>query len=424
MNTIARPLSDWLSWLETLSPSEIDMGLDRVERVLARLSLRSPKTVFHVAGTNGKGSSVEMLAALLGNLEDCVGLYTSPHIIRYNERIRVDGKEATDEQIIAAFERIEAARDDEALTYFEYGTLAALVVFADADVDIAILEVGMGGRLDAVNAIEPDAGLITNIALDHCDWLGADIETIALEKAGIMRNGKPVVFGSRDMPQAISDRANAIGADLRELGHDYDWSSDGSSWSWRGKTVELHDLELPGLAGEHQLGNAAAILALLEAAGFTELLRQDRISASFGSLHLEGRMQKLEADRQWLLDVAHNPAAAIALADLLQADAHPGQTVAIVGMLDDKDVDGIVGPLASAVDHWIAVTVDSPRGIAAAELARRVANVANAPCLAADSLDDAMRHAHSLAITEDRILVTGSFYLVGPVLNQLYSRRK
>jgi dihydrofolate synthase/folylpolyglutamate synthase len=361
---------------------------------------------------------------LLSNSDARVGLYTSPHILRYNERIRVDGEEATDAQIIAAFERIEAVREDEALTYFEYGTLAALLVFADAGVDVAVFEVGMGGRLDAVNVIEPDAGLITNIALDHCDWLGADVETIAEEKAGIMRSGEPVVFGSREMPQAIREHADRVGADLRAIGHDFDWRSDGTYWTWQGKTTELHDLELPALAGQHQLDNAAAVLALLEAAGFERLLRQDWVSKSLASLDLDGRMQAIETDRQWLLDVAHNPAAATALADALEADAHLAQTVAIVGMLDDKDVEGVVGPLARAVSHWIAVSADSPRGIAAAELARRVANAANMPCLVADSLDDAMRRAEDLATADDRILVTGSFYLVGPVLNQLYSRRK
>jgi len=421
---LAKPLSDWLSWLETLSPNEIDMGLERVERVLTRLSPQLPKTVFHVAGTNGKGSCVAMLAALLADSPAKVGLYTSPHIIRYNERIRVDGQEASDAQIIAAFEHIEAVREEETLTYFEYGTLAALMVFADADVDVGIFEVGMGGRLDAVNAIEPDAGLITNIALDHCDWLGADVEKIAAEKAGIMRNGKPVVFGSRDMPQAIRGQAESLGADLRALGHDFDWSLDDSHWSWQGRAIELRDMELPGLAGQHQLDNAAAVLALLEAAGFGELLSQDLVSESFGSMDLDGRMQTIEADGQWLLDVAHNPAAASALADVLLSDAQPGRTVAIVGMLEDKDVEGVVDPLVPVVDHWIAVAVDSPRGIAATELARRVANSANAPCLAADSLDDAMQRARELASADDRILVTGSFYLVGPVLNQLYSRRK
>ena len=276
---------------------------------------------------------------------------------------------------------------------------------------------------DAVNAIEPDAGLITNIALDHCDWLGADIETIAFEKAGIMRNGKPVVFGSRDMPQSILDQANAVSADLRALGRDYDWNSDGTRWSWQGRTHELRELELPGLAGDHQLDNAAAVLALLDEVGLTALLQRDAVNEAFGSLHLDGRMQRIDAEHNWLLDVAHNPAAATALANALRTEARSGQTLAILGMLDDKDVEGVVSPLASEVDHWIAVTADSPRGIEAEELARRVANSTNAPCIVADSIDIAMNRARAIATADDQILVTGSFYLVGPVLNQLYSRR-
>jgi len=364
-----------------------------------------------------------MLGALLGQSDARVGLYTSPHILRYNERIRVDGNEATDEQITAAFESVEAAREDEALTYFEYGTIAALLVFGNANVDVAILEVGLGGRLDAVNAVEANAGLITNIALDHCDWLGEDVETIAFEKAGIMRTGKSVVFGSRDMPRSILDRADAVSADLRALGRDFDWDSDGTRWSWQGRTQELHELELPALAGKHQLDNAAAVLALLEAAGFGALLLQDAVNEAFASLHIDGRMQRIDAEHQWLLDVAHNPAAAIALAKTLQSEAHSGRTVAIVGMLDDKDVEGVAGPLANEVDHWIAVAADSPRSIDAGELARRVANSTNTPCFIADSLDIAMSRARELASVSDQVLVTGSFYLVGPVLNQLYSRR-
>ena len=424
MNTVGLPLSDWLAWLETLSPQEIDLGLDRVNRVLDRLSPGRPQTVFHVAGTNGKGSSVAMLGALLGKSDARVGLYTSPHITRYNERIRVDGEEATDEQIIAAFERVEVARNNEALTYFEYGTIAALLVFAELQVDVAILEVGMGGRLDAVNAIEPDVCLITNIALDHCDWLGADIEAIALEKAGIMRPRKPIVFASRDLPRTILDRARDVNADLLALGPDFDWSSDRMHWSWQGRMRNLDDLALPGLAGEHQLDNAAAVLALLEAAGFDELLRVDLVNESFASLQLEGRLQRIDAECHWLLDVAHNPAAASALAAALGAQKRAGQTVAILAMLDDKDVEGVVGPLASQIDHWIAVGADSPRSIAAGELARRVANFSNAPCLVADSIEIAMLRAQGLATADDQILVTGSFYLVGPVLNQLYSQRK
>ena len=417
------PLSDWLTRLETLSPQEIDLGLERVQRVLGRLSLPTCDTVFHVAGTNGKGSSVALLESLLRQDGVRIGSYTSPHISRYNERIRVDGEEATDEQIIAAFERVEAQREKEPLTYFEFGTLAALVVFADAGVNTMILEVGMGGRLDAVNAVEPDVGLITNISLDHCDWLGDDIELIAFEKAGIMRTSKPIVFGARNIPQAILEQADAVAAILLAAGRDFDWSIDGDKWSWQGTSHRLTDLERPALRGEHQVANAAAVLALLEAAGRTDLLRAATVNRAFGQTRLEGRMQEICSAARWIIDVAHNPAAATVLAQTLRNEQHKGQTVAILAMLDDKDVEGIVLPLQDQVDHWIAVMADSPRAIHAGELARRIANATNSACLVAATLDAALGRAYELLGEDDRVLVTGSFYLVGPVLKRLYSRR-
>ena len=422
MNAARTPLSVWLSRLETLSPHEIDLGLERVELVLRRLALVSPKRVLHIAGTNGKGSSVAMLEAILRISGARVGSFTSPHISRYNERIRVDGNEASDMQIVAAFERVEAVRGAEELTYFEFGTLAAMVVFAEAGIDTAILEVGMGGRLDAVTAVEPDAGLITNVSLDHCDWLGNDVETIAFEKAGIMRKNKPIIFGARQIPQSILTRADEVGAHLLAAGRDFDWSSDGSHWSWRGSKHQLDGLELPALPGEHQLGNAAAVLALIESAGLENLLHEELISEALAQVRLDGRMQELGSGPRWLLDVAHNPAAAMALANTLRAESHTARTVAIIGMLDDKDVEGVVRPLVDQVDHWIAVMADSPRAIGADELARQVANTTNAACQVADTLDAAIGLAQGLAHPADRILVTGSFYLVGPVLERLLER--
>ena len=422
MDVAGRPLSDWLIRLESLSPTEIELGLDRVAAVLERLRLELPSTVIHVAGTNGKGSSVAMLEALLRGSGRNVGCYTSPHIQVYNERIRIDGVDASDEQIVTAFERIEAVRSDVPLTYFEYGTLAALAVFADARPDVAILEVGMGGRLDAVNAVEPTAGLITNIALDHCDWLGNEIEMIAREKAGIMRGGKPIVFGSKDMPAAIASSAGSTGATLVAAGRDFDWADDGDAWSWRSDRHELSGLARPALPGAHQVGNAAGVLALCEAAGFAEVLRADRVNSALGGVRLDGRMQRFDWDPRWLIDVAHNPAAAEALAAALKDDPVAGRTIAVVGMLDDKDIDGIVTPLLGIVDEWVAVTADSPRAIPAGELGRRIANLSNAACLVANSIVQGIDHAMKTAAECDRILATGSFYLAGPVL-QLYSPR-
>ena len=423
MNDAGTPIAAWLTRLESLSAREIDLGLERVEQLLERLNLELPATVLHVAGTNGKGSCVAMLESILRSTGRTVGCYTSPHVLRYNERIRVAGAEASDEDIVRAFARIEAVRADTPLTYFEYGTLAALVVFVEQGTEIAILEVGMGGRLDAVNAIEPQASLITNVSLDHCDWLGDDIESVAFEKAGIMRAGKPTVFGDRIVPAAITSRAADIGTALILPGRDYDWSSGSTGWEWRGASHQLAGLERPGLAGVHQLGNAAAVLALLEVAGFADLLQAERVNDALTGIRLDGRMQRLEDDPRWLFDVAHNPAAATALEATLRADPPAGRTIAILGLLDDKDVAGVVAPLSTVVDQWITVTADSPRAVSAEDLAKFIIERPGSQSIVAGSIADAIATASTLAGAEDRILVTGSFYLVGPAISELYSRR-
>jgi dihydrofolate synthase/folylpolyglutamate synthase len=419
-------LPDWLSWLETLSAKEIDLGLDRVQSVLERLSLHLPATVLLVAGTNGKGSSVAMIDALLVDAGYHVGAYTSPHVLRYNERIAVDGVPVTDETIIAAFERVEASRHGVPLTYFEYGTLAAMVVFAESKLDVWVLEIGLGGRLDACNAIEPTASLITNVSLDHCDWLGDNVETIALEKAGVMRTGVPTVFGSRDVPRSLLDQAEASGAELLRVGRDFDYEyGPGGEWTWTGREITRPSLPHPGLQGQFQVGNAAAVLALIDAAGLSKGLEAERLKRVLPAVALTGRLQAIHsAGKHWLLDVAHNPAGAAVLAKTLAQQNVPGRIWAIAGVLDDKDVEGIATVLNGVVDHWIAVTASSPRAVGAHELARRIANACDRPCRISESIDDAMDYARRHASENDRILVTGSFYLVGPALRnlELYSR--
>ncbi len=421
MLSAVSPLSDWLTWLETLSPTEINLGLERVKHVLECLELNRPAEVLLIAGTNGKGSSVAMADALLRASGLCVGAYTSPHISRYNERIVVNGVAAGDAQIIAAFEKVEAARGDTELTYFEFGTLAATVVFAAADLDVWILEVGLGGRLDASNAIEPTASLITNVSLDHCDWLGDDVETIAVEKAGIMRRGIPTVFAGADVPKAIRQQAEASGAILLLAGRDFDSRvGDDQSWSWRGPDIELHDLRRPGLAGEFQRGNAAAVLALLDAAGLAARFDTEFVNHVLPSVSLRGRSQRLVFDsHEWVIDVAHNPAAAEMLAETLNSMESADATIAIVGMLNDKDVRGVIGPLAKCVDRWVAMTVESPRAVPANELARQISNLADCACLVAESAGEAIEFARRSASENDRILATGSFLTVGPVLDRL-----
>ncbi len=398
------PLSAWLAWIETVSPREIDLGLDRVREVLNRLSLKQPSNCLLIGGTNGKGSSVAMADALLRAAGNRTGSYTSPHIFRFNERIRVDGKDAGDDEILSALRAIEDVRDDVPLTYFEYGTLAAMVVFARAELDVWILEVGLGGRLDATNSIEPSAALITNVALDHCEWLGADVESIAVEKAGIMRPGKPVVFASPDVPDAIHAQANAIGAEL----------------ILSSLTEDPASIPQPGLNGAHQLINAAGVIALLRAAGFTEAIAPERIAAVLPHVTLAWRCDSIRyGGVEWIVDVAHNPAAAGVLARTLADSVDGGSTTAIAGMLDDKDVEGIVGPLANCVDRWITITADSPRAIDAAELARRIANECETACLIAPTPREAIDFATRCAEDRDRILVTGSFFAVSPVLREL-----
>lgn len=415
------PLSDWLAWLETLSPTEIDLGLERVQVMLERLAPAIPEHVLLIAGTNGKGSSVAMSNALLRASGRRVGAYTSPHVNRYNERIVVDGAEVSDADIVSAFERIEALREDIPLTYFEYGTLAAIEVFAAAELDVWILEVGLGGRLDATNALDPSASLITNISLDHCDWLGDDVESIAKEKAGIMRSNIPTVFGGRNIPDSIIRCAANIGARLLVRGRDFDLSvKDDGTWSWQGVSSSLDSLRPPGLTGEFQIANAAAVLALLASAGLDSALNEELINGVMAKVRLAGRLQHRVVDNcHWIFDVAHNPAAAQALAMVLTAEPDRGEIVAIVGILDDKDIPGVIEPLRSCVNRWIAVTADSHRAAPARELARQIANLCDKACVVSGSVPEAIQFSRQTTAEDDRIVVTGSFHTVGPALAHL-----
>jgi dihydrofolate synthase/folylpolyglutamate synthase len=411
-------LDDWLPWLESLSPREIVLGLDRVLEVIGRLGPGRPGLVINVAGTNGKGSCVAMLESLLRVNGIRTGCYTSPHLVRYNERIRIDGEAADDGAVMAALESVEAVRRDVPLTFFEFGTLAALRAFSDAGVDAWVLEVGMGGRLDAVNAVEPDSALITNVALDHCAWLGDDVESIAREKAAVMRPSKPAVFGARDVPRAVREHADAVGADLRLAGRDFGHEAgEQGRWSWHGRRLALPELVRPALAGAAQLDNASAVLGLLEALGRDDLLDAGRVREALAAVKLAGRFQRI--GNRWIVDVAHNPAAGRVLSTLLADMRIDGGLTAIVGMLGDKDVEGFVEALAPTVDDWVAVAVGSDRSEPADALARRIANATGKPCRVADSIGEAIAAADARAGADDRILVTGSFHTAGPALELL-----
>jgi len=408
-------LGEWLGWLETLSPREIVLGLERVREVQDRLALRRPPLVINIAGTNGKGSCAAMLEALLRHGGVRTGCYTSPHLVAYNERTRIDGRPADDDALIAALQTVEATRREVPLTFFEFGTLATLVAFDNAGVGAWILETGMGGRLDAVNAVDPDGCLITNIALDHCAWLGDDTESIACEKAGIMRSSVPVVFGSTSVPDAIREAAVQAGAGLLLAGRDFTYEAlPRDRWSWHGLTHEFHEIRRPALAGTSQLDNAAAVLALLEALGGDRLPAAAAAGAAFATLQLDGRFQRVGA--HWILDVAHNAAAGQALAAALRGVKGKAKLTVIIGMLADKDVAGFVTTLGGCADEWIAVSVEGSRGERADNLGRDIANASGKPCLLMHDLGEALRAADHRAADGGRVLVTGSFRVVGPAL--------
>ena len=418
-------LADWLERLSSFSPNEIDLGLERIAAVYRRMGAPRAATVLTVAGTNGKGSTVAYLDAFLRVSGHTVGAYTSPHLHTFNERVSVGdsaGKRlAGDAELVAAFERVEAARRDVPLTYFEYSTLAALAVFESAAVDAAVLEVGLGGRLDAVNVVDSDAAIVTNVALDHCDWLGDSIAEIAFEKAGVFRGNRPAIFGDdRGAPDALLRQAEHIGAALTLAGRDYSWRDNEQDWSWYGAEVQLEQLPKPALAGAYQLANAAGALAMLESVGQLQSVERPAIDQALLQIEVPARMQRFRAERDWLFDVAHNPAAAQALADTVPLlGGEPATTIAILGMLDDKDIEAVVKPLCTVVDSWVAITAESERAVPAAELARRVSNLSNKPCLVAGSPDIAVSYATDVSTKHDRVIVTGSFFAVGPVQRAL-----
>lgn len=421
-------LADWLAWQETLHPTAIDLGLDRLQRTLDHLGWQRPTCpVLTVAGTNGKGSCVALTARILGEAGYRVGTFTSPHLLRYNERIAIDGVEVSDEALIAAFERIDAARGEDTLTFFEFNAAAALLVLADAQPDAVVLEVGLGGRLDAVNVVDADAALVTSIDLDHCDWLGRDRETIGREKAGIFRAGRPAIFGSRDMPASIRESAQQVGADLQQLGHDFDWIRSGDRWTWRGRSGEQRDLPAPALHGEIQYNNAAAVLAALEALQLRLHVPRSAIERGLQTVTLPGRFQVVRQNSprpiEWILDVAHNPAAAHTLAAQLAARKDAGRTIAVCGVLSDKDVEGIVAELRNSFDAWVIVGLQGARALPPEALAARVRKVgANVEAVSADVIAGCLA-AEALAQAGDRIVVFGSFLTVGPALGWLYTSR-
>lgn len=403
------PLATWLHYLEHLHSQAIDLGLDRIQRVAARLDLLKPAPfVFTVAGTNGKGTTCRTLETLLMAAGYRVGVYSSPHLVRYTERVRVQGTELDEARHSASFAAIEAGRGDISLTYFEFGTLSALNLFREAQLDVVILEVGLGGRLDATNIVDADVAVITSIALDHTDWLGPDRASIGREKAGVFRGGKPAVVGEADMPDTIAQVAAEKGAQLLQINRDWQWQREGDSWTLQDAQGELRDLPLPQVP----LPNAATAIAALRASGLTvsEALIRQHLPLAI----LPGRFQTVSTAPRVILDVAHNPHAAYYLASrLAELPAH-GTVHAVVGMLHDKDIAGTLAALAPQVKRWYCAPLDGPRGASADELMAHLQGGS-----AWQSVEAAWQAARQQAQPDDVILVCGSFHTVAQVMQSM-----
>lgn len=421
-------LHGWLAWLETLHPKKIDLSLDRVLIVLDRLGLREPPfEVVTVGGTNGKGSCVAMLESIYWHGGYTVGAFTSPHLWRFNERVRLDGIEASDDELIELFESIDATLDSVTLSYFEFSTVAALLHFARRRVDVAVLEVGMGGRLDAVNAVDADAALIASIDLDHMSWLGNDREAIGREKAGVMRAGKPVVIADRNPPGSVLAHAAAVGAAAHLLGRDFDYRRVGDQWHGEGSAPHRDvagsagaDREAgrlwprPRFGGDEQFDNAAACVAIVHSLNAALPVTPDAVADGIRAARLRGRLERQSADGvEWLFDVAHNPAAARSLRASLDRLPPAARTLAVFAAMGDKDLAGVVSPFIPIVERWFVTQADAERGATAAQLGGLLGSLgANgveiAPDVAAASLA-----ARAAARPGERVAVFGSFHTVG-----------
>jgi len=423
-------LPDWLAHLESLHPKGqdgIELGLERVTRVKEILRQTQHCPLIIVGGTNGKGSTCAYLEAIYTFAGYRVGCYTSPHLLAYNERIRIDRVPVDDATLCTAFARVEAARHSAgnvALTYFEFGTLAAWEVFAERQVEVIILEVGLGGRLDAVNAYDPDCAVVTGIALDHMEWLGTTREAIGFEKAGIYRAQKPAICADPEPPQSLLDHAAAIGADLQLLGRDFGYFGDKAQWTFWGRERQRRaGLANPALRGACQLRNASAVLAIVDVLKQRVPVSMQAVRRGLIELELPGRFQVVPGRPAIVLDVAHNPQAVAALADNLGDMGFFEKTIAVVGMLGDKDIAGALAALAGKVDVWLPATLGVPRGAPAEALASVVADGkpgGSIECFA--SPEEAFTSAAKRAGENDRILVFGSFYTVAAVMRAMKNR--
>jgi dihydrofolate synthase/folylpolyglutamate synthase len=420
-------LEQWLAYQTQVHPQSIDLSLDRLRLVLERLNWRQPTVpVVTIAGTNGKGSVSGYCAAILAAAGYRVGTFTSPHLRDYRERIRIHDRLVNAAELVSVFERIEAARREVGLTFFEFNTLAALLLFDAAQLDAWVLEIGMGGRLDAVNVVDPDVTVIVSIGFDHQEYLGATIEAIAGEKAGIFRQGRAAVLGSREMPGIVEERARAIGAPLKRLGNEYGYTREDAAWHYRGSRWNLPQLPAPALMGDMQYANAATAIAALEEIDARLSIPGAAVAQGLRQVRLAARFQVIAPARPlaptWILDVAHNPAAARVLARNLRDLPSGGRTLAVCGILADKDAAGVAAELKDCVHAWWCVTTDGERSRSGSSLAQTVKQEVAAPVEAADSTSAGCAAALASARPQDRIVVFGSFHVAGPAMDWLEAR--
>lgn len=419
-------LDTWLELLEQRPGAPIRLGLERVRAVRDALAATTDAVVITVGGTNGKGSTCAMLESILMAGGYRVGCYTSPHLLRYNERVRVGGREADDAALVEAFDAVERARGDTPLTYFEQGTLAAWQVFCRQRLDVVILEVGLGGRLDAVNVFEPDCAIVTGVAMDHMDYLGATREAIGFEKAGIFRTGRPAICSDPLAPDSLVAHAQEIGADLKLIGRDFGFSGDRAQWTWwQNGGQRRGGLAYPALRGANQLLNAAGALMALECLRGRIPVSMQAVREGLLLVQLPGRFQVLPGRPSVILDVAHNPQAAGVLAENLSNMGYFPETWAVFGMLADKDVEGVVGLMRGRVDHWLLAGLPGPRGLSAEALAERVRQAGVESELRCFQNPSAALAAAQEAVDEgDRIVAFGSFLTVADVLHSVRAGRR
>lgn len=418
-------LAAWLAHLETRHPKAIDMGLDRVKRVKEAMALEFTCPVIIVGGTNGKGSTCAMLESILLQAGYHVGLYTSPHLLHFNERMRIDGQSVSDEALIASFNKLDAVRADVSLSYFEFTTLAAMQLFADAGLDVVIFEVGLGGRLDAVNVLDADVSIVTSVAIDHTEYLGDTREKIGFEKAGIYRAGKTAICGDPVPPASLVAHAEKIGADLWLFGRDFNYAGDQQQWNFSGRGQRRNALGYPSLRGANQLLNASCVLAALQALRLRLPVSAQEVRTGLAVVDLPGRFQVLPGRPTIILDVAHNPHAAATLAhNLDNMHFHP-YTYAVFGAMQDKDIDGVIAQLKDRVDHWCVTDLPLPRAASALDIGQKlqamygeIPKTAEAECSIQifATPAEAFANALSRAGENDRITVFGSFLTVAGVM--------